>query len=55
MAFTYLTNVPLEKARTDYLEWIRARGFAAGEELVSVPEAASMRGTLHSKISPGLS
>ena len=40
MAFTYLTNVPLEKARTDYLEWIRARGFAAGEELVSVPEAA---------------
>ena len=36
MAFQFLTNVPLEKAREDYVQAMRSRGFAAPEETVPV-------------------
>ena len=39
MAFQYLTNLPLDKAREDYLCFLRARGFAAEAETVPVPDA----------------
>ena len=39
MAFQYLTNAPLEKARADYLAHLRALGFAADAETVDVPTA----------------
>ena len=39
MAFQYLTNIPLEKAREDYLELLRSRGFAPEVETVPVTGA----------------
>jgi putative molybdopterin biosynthesis protein len=39
MAFQYLTNAPLDTARAEYLQALRARGFAAAAETVPVPEA----------------
>ena len=39
MAFQFLTNVPLETAREDYLAAMLDRGFAAPEETVAVPDS----------------
>ena len=39
MAFQYLTNAPLASARADYLDHLRALGFAADAETVDVPAA----------------
>jgi len=39
MSFHYLTNVPLEQARREYLELLRQNGFAPGREVVRVPDA----------------
>ena len=39
MGFEYLSNVPLEKAREDYLEFLKIRGFKGESERISVPEA----------------
>ena len=39
MAFSYLTNVPLEQARRDYLRLLSERGFAPRAERVSVRDA----------------
>ena len=39
MAFTYLTNIPLEQARKDYLQALEAQGFAARTERVRVMDA----------------
>ncbi|MCR5087903.1 MAG: molybdopterin biosynthesis protein [Oscillospiraceae bacterium] len=36
MAFQYLTNIPLEQARKDYLRALTERGFHPGSETVSV-------------------
>ena len=41
MAFTYLTNVPLEQARKDYLRTLIERGFAARTERIRVQDAYS--------------
>ena len=35
MAFSYLTNVPLEQARRDYLRLLAERGFAPRAERVT--------------------
>ncbi len=39
MAFEYLTNIPLERAREEYRAWMSQAGFAAGTE--EVPTAAA--------------
>ena len=39
MSFEYLTNIPLAKAREDYLAFLKERGFGGKEETVSVTEA----------------
>ena len=39
MAFTYLTNVPLEQARKEYLQALSEQGFAARTETVPVQDA----------------
>ncbi len=39
MAFQYLTNVPLDKARDEYLDLLRSKGFAPGTETVPVQNA----------------
>ncbi len=39
MGFTYLTNVPLEKAREEYKNFLIERGFAAKTERISVSAA----------------
>ena len=39
MAFTYLTNIPLEQARKDYLQALEAQGFGARTERVRVQDA----------------
>ncbi len=39
MAFTYLTNVPLEQARKDYLRTLAEQGFAARTERIRVQDA----------------
>ena len=39
MAFEYLTNVPLEKARKEYLEFLKDKGFKAKTETVPVYNA----------------
>lgn len=39
MKYEYLTNVPLDKARTDYIDFLRAAGMKGSEETVSVTEA----------------
>ena len=39
MAFTYLTNVPLEQAKKDYLRTLVERGFAARTERIRVQDA----------------
>ena len=36
MGFEYLTNVPLDKARKDYLELLKSKGFAGRHETVGV-------------------
>ena len=46
MGFTYLTNVPLQQAREDYLALLRANGFASRTEVIPVYEACS-RVTAH--------
>ena len=40
MPFEYLTNVPLEKAKQDYIEALVERGFGAKTEKISVMEAS---------------
>lgn len=39
MNFEYLTNVPLDKAREDYISELKSRGFAARTELIPVQAA----------------
>lgn len=39
MAFTYLTNVPLEQAKSDYLSLLKGQGYASGTELIPVQQA----------------
>lgn len=39
MGFEYLTNIPLEKARADYLKLLTENGFHAGTERIAVSEA----------------
>ena len=36
MAFEYLTNIPLEKAREDYISALKENGFGADSETISV-------------------
>ena len=37
MAFEYLTNIPLEKARNEYLDILKTNGFAPKKEIIPVP------------------
>ena len=39
MAFTYLTNVPIEQAKKDYLRTLAEQGFGARCERISVQDA----------------
>ena len=39
MSFEYLTNIPLEKARADYLHLLLSKGFDCGKETVPVAKA----------------
>ena len=39
MSFAYLTNVPLDQARKEYLRTLQENGFAAQSETVAVQEA----------------
>ena len=39
MAFTYLTNIPLEQARRDYLQALEEQGFSARTERIRVQDA----------------
>ena len=39
MAFTYLTNIPLEQARKDYLQALEEQGFSARTERIRVQDA----------------
>lgn len=39
MAFQYLTNIPLEKAREDYIRLLQERGFCSEAELIPVQSA----------------
>ena len=39
MGFTYLNNIPLDKAREDYLKLLKDHGFAAEPEVIPVWEA----------------
>ena len=39
MGFEYLTNVPLEKARADYLNLLEGYGFGPKTEVIPVYEA----------------
>lgn len=39
MSFQYLTNIPLEKAREDYISFMRNRGFHGGTEAVPVSDS----------------
>lgn len=39
MAFTYLTNVPLDQAKSDYLSLLKGQGYASGTELIPVQQA----------------
>ena len=39
MAFTYLTNVPLEQAQKDYVSTLEAQGFSARTERIRVQDA----------------
>ena len=39
MAFTYLTNVPLEQAKKDYLRVLAEQGFSARTERIRVQDA----------------
>ena len=41
MSFQYLTNVPLEQARREYRDLLRAKGFRADAETVPVRDACS--------------
>ena len=41
MAFEYLTNVPLEKARQDYLDALLAAGLTARSETLPTLEATN--------------
>ena len=41
MGFEYLTNVPLEKAREDYLKLLESHGFSPQTEVIPVSEARS--------------
>lgn len=41
MAFRYLTNIPLEKAREDYIRELSMEGFAPETELIPVQQAFS--------------
>jgi len=40
MSFEYLTNIPLEKAKREYIEALKKSGFGAKSERISVTEAA---------------
>lgn len=42
MAFEYLTNVPLEKARQDYLDALIATGLTARSETLPTLEAITV-------------
>lgn len=46
MGFAYLTNVPLQKAREDYLKLLKSHGFAPQTEVIPVYEACG-RVTAH--------
>ncbi|MBR7177982.1 MAG: molybdopterin biosynthesis protein [Oscillospiraceae bacterium] len=46
MSFEYLTNIPLDKARADYLNLLRENGFAAATEVIPVWDACG-RVTAH--------
>ena len=46
MGFDYLPNVPLDKAREDYLKLLTANGFAPKTEVIPVWDASS-RVTAH--------
>ena len=46
MSFEYLTNVPLAKAREEYISWLEQSGFRPGIEKIPVYEAAG-RVTAH--------
>ena len=39
MGFAYLTNVPLEQARKEYLARLRENGFAAKTEILPVQQS----------------
>ena len=39
MAFTYLSNIPLDRAKSDYMEKLRQQGFMSGSERVKVQDA----------------
>lgn len=39
MGFEYLTNVPLSKAKVDYLELLKANGFSGASQVIPVYEA----------------
>ena len=39
MGFEYLTNVPLEQARKEYLARLRENGFAGKTEIVPVQQS----------------
>lgn len=46
MSFHYLTNVPLERARREYLDLLRQNGFAPSREIVPIPDTCG-RVTAH--------
>ncbi|MBQ4652076.1 MAG: molybdopterin biosynthesis protein [Oscillospiraceae bacterium] len=39
MGFEYLTNIALDKAREEYIQWLSDKGFAPGTEIIPVFEA----------------
>lgn len=39
MEFEYLTNIPLEKAKTDYIEKLKINGMCPGSEIIRVQES----------------
>ena len=45
MSFEYLTNIPLEQAKKDYLALLRENGFGPQTETVTVPEGKTCSAT----------
>ena len=46
MGFEYLTNIPLDKARADYLDLLKGHGFGSKTEVLPVWDACG-RVTAH--------